>query len=80
MSTNLYSCRQGNTYYRHLLGGRVKLLRERRGLTQQGIAEQLEVDQSWVSRLEAGKVPAEAGQIRTLSLVLGVDPCLLLDL
>jgi transcriptional regulator with XRE-family HTH domain len=80
MSGSLYSCRQGNTYYRHFLGGRLKLLRERRGLSQQQIAEQLEVDQSWISRLEAGKVPAEAGQIRTLCLLLDVDPALLLDL
>lgn len=37
----------------------IKRLRKRLGLTQQGLAERLGIDQGTVSRLEAGSAPSK---------------------
>ena len=39
---------------RGVLGGRIRTMREERGLTQQQLAEQLDMNQSWLSRIESG--------------------------
>ena len=67
-------------YVRRILGGRLKQLRKRRGLTQGQLAEQLGLDPSWVSKVEAGRIGPSPGQLRGLCQLLACDPSLLLSL
>jgi len=63
-----------------VLGARARAIREARGLTQQQVAEQLDVQRPWLSRVEAGKLSPSPGRLRALCLVLAVDPAVLLSL
>lgn len=67
-------------YVLRVMGGRLKVLRKRRGLTQQQLAEQLGVEHPWVSKVEAGKLSPTPGRLRALCKVLNVDPSVLLML
>ena len=52
------------------VGQRIKLLREARGLTQEGLARVLEMSSSQVSRWERGRDDPGAESIRALCRVL----------
>lgn len=53
---------------------RVRLCRQSRGLSQRELADHLQVSQSWVARVELGKQPISSPRLRSLCLVLGVQP------
>lgn len=67
-----------DTYVRRVMGGRLKMYRQRRNLTQAQVAEQLGVGQSWLSKVESGRLDPSPAQLRGLALVLGIDPHVLL--
>lgn len=65
-----------------LVGGhldQLKVLRKRRGLTQDSLAEKLGVEQPTIQRWEAGKREPNLGQLIDLARVLGVEPGALID-
>ena len=53
---------------------------DERDITQQQVAEQLDVQRPWLTRVEAGKLSPSPGRLRALCLVLAVDPAVLLSL
>jgi transcriptional regulator with XRE-family HTH domain len=61
-------------------GVRLRLLREQRRVTMKGLARQIGVDPSFLSRIERGIVAAPAQLVRELSKALGAvaDPLLVL--
>lgn len=63
-----------------VLGARVRAIREARGLTQQQVAEQLDVRRPWLTRVEGGRLSPSPGRLRALCLVLNCDPAVLLML
>jgi transcriptional regulator with XRE-family HTH domain len=65
---------------RGVMGGRIRTMREERGLTQWQLAEQLDVEQPWVSRVESGQIGLNPEQLRTICLVLRVSSDFLLML
>lgn len=67
-------------YVNRILGARLQALRKYRDLTQAELADQIGVDRSWVSHVEAGRRGASAGRLRALCQVLNCDPALLLSL
>ena len=67
-------------YVLRVLGGRLKVLRKQRNLTQAQLAEQLGVEHPWVSKVEGGNLSPSPGRLRALCVVLNVDPAVLLML
>jgi transcriptional regulator with XRE-family HTH domain len=65
---------------RGVLGGRIRTMREERGLTQQQLAEQLDMNQSWLSRIESGDRGIQPEQLRAICIVLQVSSDFLLML
>lgn len=65
-------------YVLKTMGGRIRLWRRQRRVSQAQLAEVLEVNQSWVSRVEAGTIRADAAQLRLICLALQMDPATLL--
>lgn len=65
-------------YVLQTMGLRIRAWREHRELTQGQLAEVLGVAQNWVSRVEAGRIRADASQLRMICLVLQMDPHVLL--
>lgn len=62
------------------LGARVRMVRQARRLTQSQLADTLDVQRPWISRVESGKLSPSPGKLRALSLVLGVSVDALLGL
>lgn len=58
---------------RAVMGARIRMMREERGLTQWQLAEHIQVEQPWVSRMEQGKIGLNPEQLRAICLVLGVS-------
>ena len=58
---------------------RIKLYREKAGLTQEKLAEAIDASVAQVSRLEAGKRKLTQEWLVKLTNALGVPPALLLD-
>jgi len=58
---------------------RIKLYREKAGLTQQKLAEAMDSSVAQVSRLEAGKRKLTQQWLVKLTKALGVPPALILD-
>jgi transcriptional regulator with XRE-family HTH domain len=68
---------------RHQLGARIRALRDARGLTQEMIADRIEVTQKYMSQLERGQrspswetlvaIAHDGFEIKLASLVFGVD-------
>ena len=65
---------------RRLLGAKLGLIMQQRGVSQQRLAEQLDVDRSAVSRWCSGERDPNPGQLRSICLLLAIDPALLLGL
>jgi transcriptional regulator with XRE-family HTH domain len=61
------------------MAARSKVLRERRGLTQEQLAEKSGVGRSHLARLETGKQDPTLSTIEKLAKALGVRPARLLD-
>ena len=72
-----------NFYRRHTIPmghlDQLGALRKRRGLTQQGLADLMGVEQPTVQRWEKGKREPDLGQLIKLAGVLGVEPGALID-
>lgn len=68
---------------RHRLGARIRLLRDARGLTQESIADRIEVTPKYVSQLECGQrspswetlvaIAHHGFEIRLAALMFGID-------
>ncbi|GEM_PF-365809 len=65
---------------RQLFGARLAVMLRDREISQAVLAEQLEVDRSTVSRICSGERSAKPGQIRSICILLNIDPALLLGL
>lgn len=55
-------------------------LRKKRGLTQAQLAEQLELQQPWMAKVERGRLGLSLAQLRAICQVLHCDSDLLLGL
>ena len=53
-----------------LIGKRLKHAREKQGLTQEKLAEQLEVSNAYISKMERGKTPINLHRLSELCLIL----------
>jgi len=62
------------------IGGAIARLREERGWSQRALAKVVGLDQSALSRVEAGKRRLGAGELDVIARALGVSPAALLDL
>ncbi len=60
------------------IGGGIARLREQRGWSQRALARVVGLDQSAVSRIEAGKRRVSAEELETIARALGVSPAVLL--
>lgn len=57
------------------MGSRVKEERERLGLTQQELADQVSISRNWLSRIECGKVGRVSyTYVVAINTALGIDP------
>lgn len=66
-----------NQFQPDTLGGRLKELRQSKGLTQQALADAIGINISQVQKLEAGTIKAENISLRNglaLADALGVEP------
>jgi transcriptional regulator with XRE-family HTH domain len=61
------------------VAARIKTLRERRGLTQEQLAERAGVSRTYLARLETGKQDPTLSTIEKLARALSVRPARLLD-
>ncbi|WP_125723155.1 helix-turn-helix domain-containing protein [Flavobacterium ustbae] len=61
------------------LGIHVRQLREKRGLSQQGLADECNIDKSQIARLEVAKVNTGIKTLFKIANALGVEPKELLD-
>src|SRR5664280_643837 len=59
------------------IGGAIARLREERGWSQRALAKVVGLDQSALSRVEAGKRRLAAGELDVIARALGSSPCLL---
>jgi len=57
-----------------IIGSRIKSARERRGLTQEKLAEELEVSNVFISKIERGKTPISLDRLSELCHVLEESP------
>lgn len=57
------------------LGGRLKALREKSGLTQAGLASRAGVTAGLIGQVEQGKVQPSLKTLEKLASVMGVSPC-----
>jgi transcriptional regulator with XRE-family HTH domain len=62
--------RMNNT--KELLGARIKEIRKARGLTQEQLAEMIDVEQKHVSRIESGKNYPTIGRLQKIAVALNV--------
>jgi len=53
-----------------IIGRRIKSAREKKGLTQEKLAEELDVSNAYISKIERGKTPISLDRLSELSLVL----------
>lgn len=65
---------------RRLLGARLSVIMRQRGISQQQLAQHLELHRSAVSRWCSGERDPNPGQLRSICLLLAIDPALLLGL
>lgn len=61
------------------VGNRIKEFRTKSGFTQTNIAEFLEVDQSFISKVEKGERTLTADMVEKLSVLFGIQPKDLID-
>ncbi|MGV9216369.1 helix-turn-helix domain-containing protein [Arcanobacterium canis] len=59
---------------RATLGANVRAERKRRGLTQEGLAEQLDITPRYLAAIERGERNLTLDSIEALAAQLGVDP------
>jgi transcriptional regulator with XRE-family HTH domain len=57
-----------------LIGNRIKKAREVKGLTQEKLAEQLDVSNAYISKIERGRTPINLDRLSELCAVLEETP------
>lgn len=65
---------------RRLLGARLGVILQQRGISQKQLAEQLQLHRSAISRICSGERDPNPGQLRSICLLLAIDPNVLLGL
>jgi len=63
---------------RQILGKNIRRFRENKGMTQEELAEMVDVSGSYIGYLERGKQSPSLMLLEKISLVLGVTPAILL--
>lgn len=53
-----------------IIGRRIKIAREKRGLTQEKLAEKLDVSNAYISKIERGKTPISLDRLSNLCIAL----------
>jgi transcriptional regulator with XRE-family HTH domain len=56
-----------------MLGGKLRELREAKGLVQRQVAAELQVDTAYISKMESNEKPVSRRHIKKLSLLLEVN-------
>lgn len=56
-----------------MLGGKLKILREIKGLVQRQVAAALEVDTAYISKMESNEKPVSRQHLKKLSLLLDIS-------
>lgn len=56
-----------------MLGEKLKILRESKGLVQRQVAAELEVDTAYISKMESNEKPVSRHHLKKLSLLLGIS-------
>lgn len=56
-----------------MLGGKLKELRESKGLLQRQIAAELDVDTAYISKIESNEKPLSRIHLKKISPLLGID-------
>jgi transcriptional regulator with XRE-family HTH domain len=64
---------------RRMVGGNVRRCREEGGLSQEELAARMDVDQAYVSRLEAGRMNPTVLTLWHICQALGVQPSRLFE-
>ena len=62
----------------NLIGRRIKAARERSGMTQEVLGDEICVSESYVSKIERGKTIVSLYRLYTIAVLLEVPPCDLL--
>ncbi len=57
-----------------LIGKRIRKARENKGLTQEKLAEQLDVSNAYISKIERGRTPVNLDRLSELCVVLEETP------
>lgn len=63
---------------REVFGRNLRVLRKERGLSQEALAHEADVDRTYISALERGVYSATIDMVDKLASVLGVEPAALL--
>lgn len=62
-----------------IIGKRIKQAREDKGLTQEGLAEHLDVSNAYISKIERGKTTVNLNTLSTICSILDVSPIYILS-
>ncbi|MGN7456105.1 helix-turn-helix domain-containing protein [Paenibacillus pasadenensis] len=62
-----------------VIGKRIRRAREEKGLTQEALAEQLDVSNAYISKIERGRTPINLDRLSELCVVLEETPEYLLS-
>jgi len=62
-----------------IIGKRIKKAREQKGMTQEALAEHLDVSNAYISKIERGKTPLNLDRLSELCVVLEETPEYLLS-
>ncbi|MFF2909201.1 helix-turn-helix domain-containing protein [Paenibacillus sp. NPDC057934] len=57
-----------------IIGRRIKSAREKKGMTQENLAEKLDVSNAYISKIERGKTPISLDRLSDLCRVLEESP------
>ena len=56
-----------------MLGGKLKELRESKGLLQRQVAAELEVDTAYISKMESNEKPVSRTHLKKLAALFGIE-------
>lgn len=62
-----------------LIGKRIRKARENKGLTQEKLAEQLDVSNAYISKIERGRTPVNLERLSEICVVLEETPEYILE-
>ena len=64
-----------DNYFLESLGGKIKILRKSRGVSQEDLAKQSEITRTYLTQIENGKVNPSIGKIKKISENLNISLC-----